>query len=220
MATTIVSSDTSVEAPQRNDHRGNDENRRRHGILYIAYVALGVCALVLALFACLAQWGGLTIAIDVKTVPNLMAPLLLTAGFIERAVEVIISPWRDTDASKKADTVAAIKLTSGVASNETQQAVADFQEYKGKTRQYAFAVSMAFGISAAFVGLRGLSNFVTQDNSSFNAHPSQKLLFNTVDVALSAALLAGGATGIHSVINAFTSFFDATAKQTQQQRNT
>jgi hypothetical protein len=34
-----------------------------------------------------------------------------------------------------------------------------------------------------------------------------------VDVALSAALLAGGADGIHSVMNAITSFFDNTAEK-------
>jgi hypothetical protein len=36
-----------------------------------------------------------------------------------------------------------------------------------------------------------------------------------LDILLSAALMAGGANGIHSVISAFTSFFDASAQKSR-----
>jgi len=47
----------------------------------------------------------------------------------------------------------------------------------------------------------------------------QQWTFLVVDVALSAALLAGGADGIHSVVNAFTTFFETTAQRAQQSAN-
>jgi hypothetical protein len=47
-------------------------------------------------------------------------------------------------------------------------------------------------------------------NTGITSHP-QQVFFLCVDVALSAALLAAGADGIHSVVNAITSFFDASA---------
>lgn len=43
----------------------------------------------------------------------------------------------------------------------------------------------------------------------------QKNTFIVFDVVLSAALMAGGADGIYSVVSAFTTFFDATAKKAQ-----
>jgi len=38
-------------------------------------------------------------------------------------------------------------------------------------------------------------------------------------VMLSATLLAGGADGIHSIVNAVTSFFNATADKATKQAN-
>jgi hypothetical protein len=66
-------------------------------------------------------------------------------------------------------------------------------------------------------GVRALGNFVDANklkDLAFSQSP-QYLFFLCVDVALSAALLAGGADGIHSVVNAVTSFFDRTAAQPQ-----
>jgi hypothetical protein len=41
-------------------------------------------------------------------------------------------------------------------------------------------------------------------------------MFNVVDVVLSAALLAGGANGIHSVVSSITTFFDSNAQKEEE----
>jgi len=98
------------------------------------------------------------------------------------------------------------------------KADAQFQEYRGETQQYAFAASLSFSLAAAYVGVRALWPFV--DHQTFEKLGShQQWLFLVVDLVLSAALLAGGADGIHSVINSFTTFFDTTAQKAQQSAN-
>ena len=235
------------------------------------YVSLGITAVGVAAFAAFANWNGLRAHIDPSTITNVLAPLVLAATFIERAVEVVISPWRDTQADQLSDTADAKKthakvktaaaaaatiVSSGidpansaaftvaataanaatveaVAANQAAGDAADaFAQYKGKTKQYAYAVALAFGLLIAYVGVRALSSFYdlppAQPQSSQPAQaqaaqpqPSpfqndgQRLMFNVVDVILSAALLAGGANGIHSIVNSFTTFFDTNAQKMQ-----
>jgi hypothetical protein len=148
-----------------------------------------------------------------------MSPLLLTAGFIERAVEIVISPWRDAGATKLGNVVDTLKAqVPAVDATMIAKADAQFQEYRGETQQYAFAASLSFSLAAAYVGVRALWPFV--DHQTFEKLGShQQWLFLVVDLVLSAALLAGGADGIHSVINSFTTFFDTTAQKAQQSAN-
>lgn len=70
---------------------------------------------------------------------------------------------------------------------------------------------------AAMVGIRALWPFLDPESMKvFTQAPlEQKNTFIVFDVLLSAALMAGGANGIHSVIIAFTSFFDASAQKSQ-----
>jgi len=184
------------------------------------YVSSGIAVLVVTLFTWLSRWRGLSLSIAPSNILNVMSPLLLTAGFIERAVEIVISPWRDAGATKLGNVVDTLKAQAPAAdATAIANADAEFQEHKGKTQQYAFAVSLSFSLAAAYVGVRALWPFVDQPNfEKLGSH--QQWLFLVVDVVLSAALLAGGADGIHSVINSFTTFFDTTAQKAQQSANT
>ena len=175
----------------------------------LLFACLLIIALGLIVFANFAMWFGLGISVNPQTVANILAPLLLTAGFIERAVEVVISPWRDKGTKQLQDALDA-------APAETKKDASDaLSAYQGKTTQYAFAVALMFGLAAAMVGVRALWPFLSPNSiayfggSAASAHKNTFILF---DVVLSAALLAGGANGIHSVISAFTAFFDASAK--------
>jgi hypothetical protein len=180
-------------------------------IVFITFVA------TLVVFGWHIAWPGLTLAIKPQNVMAAMAPLLLTATFIERSVEVFISPWRDPKSG-----VLETKLSTAMASSAAIQsqivAGQDLEVYKGETKQYAFAIALTLGLAAAVVGVRALWPFVElQGNVSFSAASGmQQAAFKVVDVALSALLLAGGANGIHSAVNAFTTFFDATAQKARQ----
>jgi len=199
-------------------------------------VLVGLCALVL--LALVLAWPGVNIKVDYTTVPTVLAPLILTALFIERAVEVMISPWRDPGADQRARILKDVK--NNTAAIASQQAAADdYTQYKGKTRRYAFAFALLLGTAAAIVGIRALWPFLDDPNGKFvgatvstsngvttvskvqgnpinnpeNHHA--KTAFIVVDVVLSALLLAGGANGIHSVVTTFTSFFDSNTQKNQ-----
>jgi hypothetical protein len=186
------------------------------------------------------RWAGINMKVDPTTVSTILAPLLLTALFIERAVEVIVSAWRDEGADQRANAVKSAKRSAAAVATQ-DAAVDELTRYKGKTKRYALALALVLGASAAIVGVRALWPFVDDANGKFAAativtdstgksteyvsvgnpinadeNKDLKRAFITVDILLSALLLAGGASGIHSIMSAFTSFFDATAQKNQQ----
>jgi hypothetical protein len=150
---------------------------------------------------------------------NRLTPLILTAGFIERSVEVLISPWRDPEANKHATAIATAKAApepDNAATVQKIQSVAAATDalsaYTGTTQRYAFLTGLTLGLMAALAGVSAFTPFLANGKETLNALPAaQHALFAGFDIVLTAALLAGGADGLHSVISAFTSFFGATA---------
>lgn len=205
---------------------------------YVGLSILAAFGVLLVVVAIWLRWPGINLKVDATTVPTVLAPLMLTALFIERAVEVLISPWRDPGADKVTKALKdANNNTAAIASQ--QEAAAVYTQYKGTTRRYAFAFALLLGTAAATVGIRALWPFVDDPNGMFiPAQPSTvngvatvskalgnpindpknqslKTAFIIVDVALSALLLAGGANGIHTIVTSFTSFLEKNTKQNQ-----
>ena len=210
----------------------NKTDKDSFGVIVLA--GLGV----LVILAIVLAWPGINIKVDYSTVPTVLAPLILTAMFIERAVEVTISPWRDPGADQKARILKDAKNSTAAVASQ-QVAADDFVQYKGKTRRYAFAFALLLGTAAAMVGIRALWPFLDDPNGKFVAaavstvngvttlskaqgnpindpqNHYARTAFIVVDVVLSALLLAGGANGIHSVVTAFTSFFESNSQKNQ-----
>ena len=235
-------------------------------------VATSLASLAVIVYAVgLHRWGALTLTVKPADILTLMSPLLLAAAFVERAVEVLISPWRDADASKLQKALNAAKTATPQNLQNIQNLSDALDDYRGTTQKYAFAVSLTLSFAVAIAGVRALSQMLPQQAAqtllaaaqtaqqaaqtaqaaaaqataaaakttgqaaaapSTPAKPNaqtpapqtpskptpddpQMVFFNIVDVILTAALLAGGADGIHSVVQAFTGFFDNTSsKQT------
>jgi ABC-type dipeptide/oligopeptide/nickel transport system permease subunit len=178
-------------------------------------VAIAVAGVVL--FDIFAMWEGLNIPIQPQTVANVLAPLILAAAFIERAVEVVITPWRGPEASKRK---AELDRAKASKDEERQKKANDsLVTYIGETTLYAFTLAFLFGLAAAMVGLRALWPFLGTDQQAMSAFTSltagQRHTFIIFDVVLSAALMTGGANGLHSPLTAFTSFFDASAQKSK-----
>jgi hypothetical protein len=184
-----------------------------------------ICLAVIATaVAVIVHWPGLNFSIAPTQLMSVLSPLLLAAGFIERAVEVVVSPWRNTGASMLQKAVDVARAAADSATLLLASAALD--KYKAKTQQIAFATSLTFGFAVSIVGVRTLWPLLAPavdpakavDTASKLASVSlhQSTAFTVVDILLTAALLAGGADGIHSVVTAFTSFFDASAKKSGQ----
>jgi hypothetical protein len=187
----------------------------------VTLISLGIAALGIALFAWFAMWPGLTLSVQPQNVANILAPLILTAAFIERAVEVVISPWRDLEANGLAMARYAALSNPAATTEEKSNAGSALDDFKGETKQYAFAVLLGFGLVAAMLGVRALWPFLDEQAKTVftNLSSGQRNTFDVFDVVLSAALMAGGANGIHSVVSAFTAFFDITAQKAQNSAN-
>lgn len=203
-------------------------HEERHVIRHAPLLVFTLIAVVIViLYAWLAKWPGFPMSIDIGQVMNKLAPLILAAAFIERAVEVIISPWRDTEATILENRLNYLKAQTPPDPAKIAAADAAFQEYTGQTKQYASGVGLTLGVLAAYVGVRAFWPFVdlaalktavdlAAQKAGSGIGPHQVSMFNVVDVVISAALLAGGADGIHQVVNSFTTFFNTTAQKQQQ----
>lgn len=105
---------------------------RRNALLL---ASSGVALVIVLLYAWLARWRGVTLSIDIAHLTDSMAPLLLASAFIERAVEVIISPWRDTGANQLENTLNELKARTPTADpNTIELANSAFQRYTGRTK--------------------------------------------------------------------------------------
>lgn len=63
------------------------------------YISLGFFMVGIVVFARISKWDALPLNLDPKNIVGILGLITLAAAFIERAVEVVISPWRDPDAS-------------------------------------------------------------------------------------------------------------------------
>jgi hypothetical protein len=138
-----------------------------------------------------------------------LTPLAMAAIFIERAVEVLVSPWREADAATLENAVkaAAAASASPATDSDVQDLKDDLNQYRGTTKQVAFLLAFVLSLIAALVGVRAIGPFLA-DNGLNALTPVQRELFSGYDVLLTAILLPGGADLVHSVFNAFSSVFN------------
>jgi len=166
------------------------------------------------------QWNWSPFQFDVNQISMYikLTPLVLLAGLIERAVEVVISPWRDADADDKISKVAQAKVQAALpdATDDDQQAVADtvsdLNKYTGKTRQYAYSIALALSVCAAIAGTRTIWPLLAIDANTHLPTPAmsvEQLTFaHWFDLVLTALLLTGGAAGLHAPINGFITWIE------------
>jgi len=149
--------------------------------------------------------------INASNIVGFLTPLIVTAAFIERAVEVVISPWRDKDGDLKTNKAQTASKLMEIAPGpdqavSLQAANDDLSQYTGQTRRYAFALAFAFSVMAVTAGVRVLWPML--DATALKSVPAdQQNYLRWYDMLLSTLLLAGGAAGIHAPISAITGFF-------------
>jgi hypothetical protein len=176
-----------------------------------------LAAAAVVVFAVSIQWIGLTMNVTLSNLANLLAPVAFAAAVVERAVEILISPWRDTGANKLKKVLAAVQARPDSVAKEADEQFAAhaLQEYRGVTQQYAFAASLLLSLCVSISGVRALQPFL-DTNALAGVSAAQRGFFLTVDVALTALVLAGGADGVHSIVSAVTTFFDSSAVKSEK----
>jgi hypothetical protein len=163
---------------------------------------------------------------------------LLIALFIERAMEAYTAVWRQPERQVKAAEVQQAQVNVNLAASRLEhaseaaprvltkaaatsmkdlhaekveaveehgKAVTQIETYRAGTQVRTTIWSLFLGALIAVAGVRALDSFMDIPD---NACEFPKYLFIGVDVALTAALLGGGADGIHKIISVFTTAAD------------
>lgn len=199
-----------VLAPQIDTRK--DKNKT--GPLIIAFSAAIAGAVI---FGGWQTWRSLAMSVSLQNLTSLLAPIAFAAAVVERGVEILISPWRDAAANKLENEIAAIKARTPANTpmpqddqDKLRKKSDELDEYRGETQRYAFLASMVLSTLVSIAGVRALGPFLS--TSAFaTSGTAQERFFLFVDVTLTATLLAGGADGVHSIVNAVTTFFQSTA---------
>ena len=134
-------------------------------------------------------------------VGNVLAPLVLIAAFIERAVEVLLTPVRGDQTDMLRHKIEDAKQ----AGSDTAQLERRLAEYKLGTRRQAFFLAVAIGLLASVLGVRGLEGLL-------ETAPARGSSLQFFDVVLTGVVLGGGADGIHKPIQAFTDYMERVSK--------
>jgi hypothetical protein len=145
-----------------------------------------------------------------QAIPNVMAPLVILALFIERGVEVILAAWRAGGASQRESDM-QMAMDQGTV-DEQWRARTDLDSYRADSQRLAFALAFVISLLISMMGVRAIEMLVGQ-NLLAGAPAEQRTLFVRVDVLVTSLLLTGGAEGIHKVVNAFTTFLDSTQER-------
>jgi len=134
-----------------------------------------------------------------------LGPLFVTALFIERAVEVIMSTWR-------AQRAKLIEFERDLLP-ENQRAAKEREllEYKTSTMHLAFKLGFSLGLVFAVLGVRALAPFLA-DPALTGKDELQQRLFAGADMLMSATVLGGGADGIHKLMALLIDFFEKLRK--------
>jgi hypothetical protein len=166
--------------------------------------ALAFVALLIATWLASLQVRAPSLAFNAEAISNVgtvLAPLVLIAAFIERAVEVILTPLRGDVADRKQAEIEALRKEN----QPTDKKEAWLTNYKLETRQYAFFLAVTLGIIASLLGFRGLANLL-------EAAPSVGSPLAFFDIILTGAVIGGGADGIHKPVKAFTDSMEKVSK--------
>lgn len=86
------------------------------------------------------------------------------------------------------------------------------EEYRADTAIITIRTSLIIGIIISAIGFRVLQTLFISDDLM----GKQLLLFNVVDILLSAGILAGGSAGIHAVSSTLGKFFENSNKRLRQ----
>ncbi|MGH7341279.1 MAG: hypothetical protein ACREKH_12390, partial [Candidatus Rokuibacteriota bacterium] len=92
---------------------------------------------------------------------DVLAPLVVIAAFIERAVEVILTPVRGDRTEHLRAQIALAKR----AKRDTSADEEELRRHRQASRRIAFVIAVALGLMASLVGFRGLSNFVASPDA-------------------------------------------------------
>lgn len=170
---------------------------------------------------------------------GMLTTLVFAALLLERVLEVFVSAFRSRGEKEKAyevekALVALKEQEQGIAKMTGKKAdtgeLVEMQEkrarmqarlttherewmaYKAGTQAFTIRISLVISLIISLVGMRTLPVFFTEA-SLLGLDPWHRLLFDWVDVMVTAGVIAGGSEGIHALASVYKSATSRTVRQ-------
>ena len=175
-----------------------------------AFLMLAVGVLVALLEPGLVRFAPLSVA----ELTEIITPLIIVSLFMERALEVFVTAWRQAERDQLDLACEAPEIDAGERDQRRRRAAA----HRGETRCVTLLASVTLGVLVSALGLRALEHLVDADMLAALAH-WQHVGFMVLDVTITGALLAGGAEGLHKVMAAFTTFMEQSSRRMRSPAN-
>lgn len=183
--------------------------------------------LILVLLAGLAGWWWQPgIAVAQLSASSLLAHvgiLLLTALFVERASEVVLTHWRAESSEMLALSLRVAEEQAQTQGDDAEPRRAHWAElqrqqlnHRARTRILAMRLGLGLGFMVAVAGVRAMAPLC--DTADLIA--SQQWFFHSLDILLTAALIAGGSDGVHKLAEVYRVFLEGqTARARRAKRD-
>lgn len=135
-----------------------------------------------------------------------LTSLFLISLFLERALEVFVSWWRDVERVKLEQEIASLDTdASADAQRRVLELKRQLQLFKAQTARRTFMCGLAAGAVIALAGARALSPLLAELPATGSP---QSLMVVIADVVITAGLIGGGSDGIHKLVSVITDFLD------------
>jgi hypothetical protein len=125
-------------------------------------------------------------------------------------------PAATDDTAKKQ--LAAINKSLDAARAQLEATTADIAKANQETQRKALSISIPLSLFVALVGVRAIGSLMPEAEIAEMAKQGDQLKWFTVaDVLITAGLLAGGADGIHKIVERLLAFFKKPEEKPVQQ---
>ena len=142
---------------------------------------------------------------------GMLMPLGMVALFMERALEVLLTPWR----RQAVDHYECQMKSAHAAGAPTEDLAQKLTSHRAETRELAFLTGLALGTIVSAAGVRSLQPLI--DIQQFTGLSLlQRNALTGIDVVMTASLLAGGSDGLHKMVSIFTTYFDRTKERVKE----
>lgn len=142
--------------------------------------------------------------LKLDTYSTLFTNVFIITVIVERFIEVFNAIWR-----RKGRLELIRELESAADGQPKTDAQNELDYYRAQTQTMAMYSGFVIGIIVGFAGVRALN--LVFDASSLSG--TQEFLFHSIDILLTAGLIAGGSKGINAVTRVIGNFLEETKKE-------
>lgn len=144
---------------------------------------------------------------------DVLGRLVLIALFVERGIEVFVELWRGAIKNKKKHNINFLEKEKSLIKgnvkeekalqNKVRELSEDLHFYQAITIRISLWTSFLFGLMVSVSGVRALNPLLSSPTEN-----TQGMLFQGVDILLTAALISGSSEGIHNIMTVLKRFME------------